>query len=82
MKVFTVKAFRELRELKKTATNSATNKKETLESVDYQGFQLTKVIPLGYKFIHINSANIRLIHSGLSYRHSTRRINVKQDETK
>ncbi len=47
MKVFTVKAFRELRELKKTATNSATNKKETLESVDYQGFQLTKVIPLG-----------------------------------
>ncbi len=46
MKVFTVKAFRELRELKKTATNSATNKKETLESVDYQGFQLTKVIPL------------------------------------
>ena len=41
--------FRELRELKKTATNSATNKKETLESFDYQWFQLTKVIPLGFE---------------------------------
>ena len=40
MKVFTVKAFRELRELKKTATNSATNKKETLESRYCQGFQM------------------------------------------
>ncbi len=40
MKVFTVKAFREIRELEKNATNSATNKKETLESRYCQGFQM------------------------------------------
>jgi hypothetical protein len=35
-----VKAFREIRVLEKTATNSATNKKETLESRYCQGFQM------------------------------------------
>jgi len=40
MKVFTVKAFREIRVFEKTATNSATNKKETLESRYCQGFQM------------------------------------------
>ncbi len=40
MKVFTVKAFKELSVLEKNATNSATNKKETLESRYCQGFQM------------------------------------------
>ena len=40
MKVFTVKAFKEIRVIEKTATNSATNKKETLESRYCQGFQM------------------------------------------
>ena len=35
-----VKAFKELSVLEKNATNSATNKKETLESRYCQGFQM------------------------------------------
>ena len=42
-----IKAFKELSVLEKNATNSATNKKETLESRYCQGFQDVNVVPQG-----------------------------------